>query len=240
MLNRRRNGPDGCSWPAYAGVVLLYVSRPWRFLFPAFGMAAAAAAFAMEKLGRDTMVRIAVRLSVGLVMAASLASLALNDLVDVGDPSRMPPQMSFAQYALGQFTRDEFAANVGKGVLELIIWMNENSARPVPKFSTLERLARIYATQSVVYSAGVPDRQPLAAMSLAAATPEDLVKALRAQGITHVYMNYSELNRLQHGYDYMKDANWNLIQDLVECRNNLRRSFISPWGGESYTSWKSR
>ena len=46
-----------------------FTFRPWRFLFPAFGVAAVGGAFAMEKLGRDAMVRIAMRLSVGLVMA---------------------------------------------------------------------------------------------------------------------------------------------------------------------------
>jgi hypothetical protein len=171
------------------------------------------------------MVRIAVRLSVGLVMAASLASLALNDLVDVADPSRMPPQMSFAQYALGQFTRDEFVAGVGKGVLEPIVWMNENL--PVnAKVLYVGEARAYYATQSVVYSTAF-DRQPLTAMSLAAATPEDLAKELRAQGITHVYMNYSELNRLQRGYDYMKDANWNLIQDLLEQEQLAKAVHIS-------------
>jgi hypothetical protein len=110
---------------SYAGW-FCFTFRPWRFLFPAFGMAAVAAAFAMEKLGKNTMVQITMRVSVGLVMVSSLATLALNDLVDVGNPSRMPPQMSFAQYALGQFTRDEFVASVGKGMLEPIVWMNEN------------------------------------------------------------------------------------------------------------------
>jgi dolichyl-phosphate-mannose-protein mannosyltransferase len=198
---------------SYAGW-FCFTFRPWRFLFPAFGMAAVAAAFAMEKLGRDAMLRITMRVSVGLVMAASLASLALNDLADVGDPSRMPPQMSFAQYALGQFTRDEFVASVGKGVLEPIIWMNENLPAGAKVLYVGETRA-YYAKQSVVYSTAF-DQNPLTAMSRAAQGPEDLAAALRAQGITHVYVNYSELNRLQRGYNYMTGANWRLIQDVLD------------------------
>jgi hypothetical protein len=191
-----------------------FTFRPWRFWFPAFGVAAVAAAFAMEKLGKDAMVRITMRVSVGLVMAASLTSLALNDLVDVGDPSRMPPQVSFAQYALGQFTRDEFVASVGKGVLEPIIWMNENLPAGA-KVLYIGEARAYYAKQSVVYSTAF-DQNPLTAMSRAARTPEELLAAMRTQGITHVYVNYPELNRLRHGYSYMTEANWSLIKDVLD------------------------
>jgi hypothetical protein len=42
-----------------------------------------------------------------------------------------------------------------------------------------------------------------------------LQSSLQARGITHVYVNFSELSRLQHSYNYMLDANWNLIQDTL-------------------------
>jgi 4-amino-4-deoxy-L-arabinose transferase-like glycosyltransferase len=197
---------------SYAGW-FCFTFRPWRFLFPASGVAAVIGAFAMEKLGRDVIVRIGVRISIGLVIASSLATLALNDLVDVGDPSRMPPRISFAQYALGQFTRNEFVASVGEGVLEPIVWMNENLPADAKVLYVGEARA-YYAKQSVVYSTAF-DRNPLTAISRAAKTTEDLVATLRAQGITHVYVNYSELNRLQHGYSYMRDANRSLIEDAL-------------------------
>ena len=158
------------------------------------------------------MVRITMRVSVGLVMAASLMSLALNDLVDVGDPSRMPPQMSFVQYALGQVTRDEFVTSVGKGVLEPIIRMKREPPRA--KVLYVGEARAYYAKQSVVYSTAF-DQNPLTAISRVAKTPEELLAALRAQGITHVYVNYSELNRLQRGYDYMTDADWSLIEETL-------------------------
>ncbi len=188
--------------------------RPWRFLVPAFGMAAVGGAFAMEEFGGDGPARATVRISVGLMMAMSLASAGLNDLVDVSDPQRVPAQISFAQYELGQMTRDEFLAGVGKGVLEPIIWMNEHLPRDAKVLYVGE--ARAYdARQSVVYSTAF-DRNPLTAMSRLAKTPEELVAALRGQGFTYLYMNSPEVDRLRHGYDYMAGANWTLIQDTLD------------------------
>jgi hypothetical protein len=191
-----------------------FTFRPWRFLFPAFGMAAVAGAFAMEKLGREALVRFALRLAVAIVMMASLATLALNDLVDTENPERIPPQMDFLQYALGQFTRDEFIAKMGKGVLEPIVWMNENLPSDAKVLYVGE--SRVYyAKQPVVWSTAF-DQHPLTAMSNEAKTTEEFLGELRAKGVTHVYMNFAELDRLRRGYDYMLDANWNLIRNTLQ------------------------
>jgi hypothetical protein len=191
-----------------------FTFRPWRFLFPAFGVAAVAAAFAMGKLGRDTMVRIALRCSVGVVVVASLATLAMNDLVDTENPQRMPNQMSLVRYALGQFARDEFIARMGKGVLEPVIWMNENLPKDAKVLYVGEARA-YYARQPVLWSTAF-DQHPLAAMSREAETTDELLAAMRARGITHVYVNFPELERLRVGYNYMLDANWNLIRNTLQ------------------------
>jgi 4-amino-4-deoxy-L-arabinose transferase-like glycosyltransferase len=193
-----------------------FTFRPWRFLFPAFGIAAAVGAFAMEKLGREATVRYALRVAVGVVILGSLATLALNDLVDAENPERLPPQMNFVQYALGQFTRDEFVARMGKGVLEPIVWMNDNLPRGAKVLYVGE--SRVYYAKHPVLWSTAFDQHPLTAMSNEAKTSEELLAALRARGITHVYVNFSELSRLQHSYNYMLDANWNLIQDTLRHR----------------------
>jgi 4-amino-4-deoxy-L-arabinose transferase-like glycosyltransferase len=191
-----------------------FTFRPWRFLFPAFGTAAVAGAFAMEKLGREVLTRSALRLAVAIVMLVSLATLALNDLVDTENPERVPPQMNFLQYTLGQFTRDEFIARMGKGVLEPIIWMNENLPSNAKVLYVGE--GRVYyAKQPVLWSTAF-DQHPLTAMSNEAKTTEELLSELRAKGISHVYMNFAELDRLRRGYDYMLDANWSLIQNTLQ------------------------
>ena len=191
-----------------------FTFRPWRFLFPTFGLAAVVGAFAMEKLGREAMMRFALRLAVGVVIGVSLATLVLNDLVDTENPARVPPQMDFLQYTLGQFTRDEFVAKVGKGVLEPVIWMNENLPNGAKVLYVGE--SRVYyAKQPVVWSTAF-DQHPLTAMSNEARTTEELLAELRAMGVTHVYMNFAELSRLQRGYDYMLTANWNLIRNTLQ------------------------
>ncbi|HVM62157.1 MAG TPA: glycosyltransferase family 39 protein [Verrucomicrobiae bacterium] len=216
LVRRVESGARRAGW-LFVGAYLGWFCctfRPWRFLFPSFGMAAIVAAFAMERLGRDAKVRVAMRCSVGLVMAASIASLALNDLIDAGDPTQTPPQISFAQYALGQFSRSEFIEQVGRGVLEPIVWMNENLPANAKVLYVGEARA-YYATRAVVYSTAF-DENPLTALSQAATTPEELIAALRARGITHVYVNFSELNRLQKGYHYMANANWTLIRSALD------------------------
>jgi 4-amino-4-deoxy-L-arabinose transferase-like glycosyltransferase len=198
---------------AYAGW-FCFTFRPWRFLFPAFGMAALAGAHAMEKLGHEPTVRKMMRISVGIVLTVSLAAMALGNFVDVDDPSRVPPQISFVQHALGQSTRDEFVARIGRGVLEPIMWMNKNLPKDAKVLYVGEARA-YYAKQSVIWSTAF-DRQPLEKMSQEAGTAEELLTALRAAGITHVYVNFSELERLQKGYDYMLDANWGLIRNVLQ------------------------
>jgi hypothetical protein len=118
------------------------------------------------------------------------------------------------RYALGQFTRDEFIARIGKGVLEPVIWMNENLPNDAQVLYVGEARA-YYAKQSVLWSTAF-DQHPLAVMSREAKTPEELLAALRARGITHVYVNFSELERLRLGYNYMLAANWNLIRNMLQ------------------------
>jgi 4-amino-4-deoxy-L-arabinose transferase-like glycosyltransferase len=198
---------------AYAGW-FCFTFRPWRFLFPAFGMAAVAGAHAMEKMGRESIVKKALRISVGVVLVVSLTTLAMNDLVDVEDPGRVVPQISFATCLLGQFARDEFVARMGRGVLEPIVWMNQNLPKDA-KVLYIGEARAYYAKHPVIWSTAF-DQHPLTAISNKATTAEELLAALRTQGVTHVYVNFSELQRLQSGYDYMADANWNLIRGFLQ------------------------
>jgi 4-amino-4-deoxy-L-arabinose transferase-like glycosyltransferase len=191
-----------------------FTFRPWRFLFPACGMAAVAGAYALEKLGHEPIVRKALRLSVGIVVVMSVATIALTDLVDVEDAERVPTQISFVQCALGQFTRDEFVSRMGRGALEPIIWMNANLPRNVRVLYVGE--ARVYYANHPVLWSTAFDQHPLTAMSREANTTKDLLTRLRSQGVTHVYLNPSELERLRKGYHYLADANWGLIDDLLQ------------------------
>jgi hypothetical protein len=143
-----------------------------------------------------------------------LTALALSNLVDVEQIDRLPPRMNFAQYALGQFTRDEFVSRMGGGALEPIIWMNDHLPQNAKVLYIGE--ARVYYAKHPVLWSTAFDQHPLTAMSRQANTGEQLLALLRAQGVTDVYVNYSELARLRNGYHYMADANWSLIDDLLQ------------------------
>jgi len=177
----------------------------------------------MERLQREPSVRITVRVAVGLVLAISLMTLALNDFVDVQDPGRMPPRMNFVTYALGQFSRDAFVAQMGRGVLEPIIWMNQNLPSDAKVLYVGEARA-YYAKQTVVWSTAF-DQHPVTAMSRQARSAEELLAALRAQGITYLYVNYSELDRLRRGYQYLANANWDVIQDVLKNHARVIHEF---------------
>ena len=62
-------------------------------------------------------------------------------------------------------------------------------------------------------------------MSREARTRAELLAALRQQGVTHVYMNSAELARLQRGYGYMAEANWELIETVLQRATEIHR-----WG----------
>jgi hypothetical protein len=198
---------------AYAGW-FFFTFRPWRFLFPAFGLAAVAGAYAIQKLGHGPAIQKTVRASVGIVVALSLAALALGNLVDVEKIDRVPPQVNFAQYALGQFTRDAFVSRIGQGALEPVIWMNEHLPQNAKVLYIGE--ARVYYAKHPALWSTALDQHPLTAMSNEATSGGELVARLRTQGVTNVYVNYSELARLRNGYHYMADANWSLIDDLLQ------------------------
>ncbi|HUJ08730.1 MAG TPA: glycosyltransferase family 39 protein [Verrucomicrobiae bacterium] len=198
---------------AYVGW-FCFTFRPWRFLFPSFGLAAATGAYALYKMAREPAVQRTARVSVGIVLALSLAVLAVNDLVDAGNPEQVPPQMNFVQYALGHFSRSEFLARIGGNVLEPIIWMNEH----LPENAKVVYIgeARVYYARNPVLWSTAFDQHPLAVLSREATTGEGLLALLRSRGVTDIYMNRSELARLQRGYHYMAGANWSAIDDLLQ------------------------
>ncbi len=163
-------------WLLVAGYVAWWALtfRPWRFLFPVFPLAALVGAYAC----RDWMVRAAV----SVVLGVALVTLAMNTMVDSERPERVPAQTSFLQHALGQTSRDEFVARVGNGALEPILWMNENLPATAKVLYFGEARA-YYARHDVVWCTAF-DRFPA------------------TNGVTHVYINFSELYRLHDHYGY--------------------------------------
>ncbi len=182
---------------AYAGWFLL-TFRPWRFLLPMLPVAALAGGWAVEQHGRW--------LKAGLagLCGVALCLMGLNVVVDARDPVTVPPRLSFVQHALGQTSREEFIRQLGRGVLEPVVWMNENL--PVTAKVLYVGEARVYYARHPVLWSTAFDQHPLQQAGLA-----DL-------GVTHVYINFSELQRLSAGYGYVNDIDWGAFRRHLQQR----------------------
>jgi 4-amino-4-deoxy-L-arabinose transferase-like glycosyltransferase len=215
---------------AYASWWLL-TFRPWRFLFPAFPLAAMVAGWALHAFDGERWVRWAIRGTVGLVLGVGLSLMAFFVLVDAERLIRVPPQMSILQYALGHVGRDEFVARMGKAMFEPIVWMNKNLP-PTAKVLYLGE-ARVALARHAVVWATAYDQHPLTEMTQRAKTEEELLSLMRERGITHVYINFSELQRLSKSYGYLRDVNWprfrTLLEDRAEIVHESGRGVVYTW-----------
>lgn len=191
---------------AYAGWFAL-TFRPWRFLFPAFPLAAMMGAYALEQVTGERLARLVVRGAVLSVMVVSLTALGLNDVMDAEEPSRTPPQVSFLSNALGQNSRDEFVAWVGRGTFEPVVWMNQNLPARARVLYVGEARA-YYARQQAIWSTAFDVFPP-------------------TNGVTHVYVNYSELNRLHDHYGYPRGLDVEAL--LRRAREVYRNRFAAVY-----------
>jgi hypothetical protein len=189
---------------AYAGWFLL-TFRPWRFLFPAFPLAALVGAYALESVPPQRWLRCIV----GVILGANLATIALNQLVDVESTKRFPPQLNFVQYVLGSVSRDEFVGRIGHGALEPLLWMNAHLPARARVLYIGE--ARVYYAKHDVLWSTAFDQHPLTTMTNLA-------------GVTHVYVNTSELNRLHANYGYLRDADLARLNDLLGHARPIHKS----------------
>ena len=198
---------------AYVGwYVLTY--RPWRFLFPMFPLAAVLAAFALDNAARELWQRRLLHAVVGLLLLFSLATIALNITADVEISSRQPPTYSVINYSLGQMSTEDFVAHMGSGAFEPIVWMNHH----LPATAAVLYLGetRAYYAQHRVFWSTAFDQDLLATRTKEATAPDSFPADLRAHGISHIYMNWSELLRLQLNYGYLRDLKWPVIQRMLQ------------------------
>ncbi|MGA2221377.1 MAG: glycosyltransferase family 39 protein [Verrucomicrobiia bacterium] len=208
---------------AYGGWFLL-TFRPWRFLFPIFPLAAMTGAYALHVAARGRFVRTIARAAVTAVVVVGLAEEASVTLVDEQDYKRLPPQMNFVQYALGQVSREEFVERMGGGMFEPILWMNRNLPADATVLYAGEARA-YYARNRVLWSTAL-DQSPLEAMMRQAHDARSLFDLMRDLHITHIYVNTYELNRLRNSYGYLANIDQSLLNEFLS-------SYMQPvhaWG----------
>jgi hypothetical protein len=200
---------------AFAGW-LVFTFRPWRFLFPAMPLvlaAGAVGAMAAERWHRALM---------GAAMVMGLCWTGASVLVDVEDAERVPARVSVAGLGLGQVGREDFARRLGRGMFEPIFWMNEN----LPASATVAYVGEaraFYARHRVLWCTAY-DRHPLAAAWKKPTDAASLYKGLKAAGVTHVYVNFSEWERLRKGYGYLLAMDSAAFRTMLQDEALARRA----------------
>lgn len=170
---------------AYAGWALL-TFRPWRFLMPALPLAAAIGACALDSVGKWS------RPFVLAVILIGFSGMGLSLLID-SEADRQPPQVSVLNLVMGQVSQHDFQARLGRHVFEPIVWMNDH----LP-----ENAKVLYLGEARTALA----RHPVIWASAFDKPPDINVATLRTRGITHVYINDSEWQRLKFSYGYLKEV----------------------------------
>jgi len=184
--NGRLRRAAGLYLLAYLGWYLL-TFRPWRFLFPVLPVAALLGACALDSVGKWCR---------GIVVAVWLTGLAWMGAV-------VPWNL-----ALGQVSEREFLVELGRGMFEPIVWMNEN----------LPATARVlYIGEARIHHARHP---------VVWASAYDQFLADATNGVTHVYINFSELNRISKNYGYPRGLDLALVQR--HCGRELHRG-VFEW-----------
>jgi 4-amino-4-deoxy-L-arabinose transferase-like glycosyltransferase len=193
---------------AYAGWFLL-TYRPWRFLFPDFALAAVFGAIALGSVARPA------RVVVGAMMLVALTWRGVSCFVDMENSDRIPAQAGFVNCALGQVSRREFLARInGNGTFEAILWMNEHLP-PTATVLYVGEARTFYARQRVLWSTAF-DRHLLDSLDRPPADPGQLFRDLRARGVTHVYVNFSEWHRLRTNYGYLHGIDEAAFRQMLE------------------------
>ncbi|MCX7886975.1 MAG: glycosyltransferase family 39 protein [Verrucomicrobiae bacterium] len=167
--------------------------RPWRFLLPAFPLLALIGAWALWHT-RWT------RPFASIVLAFAITIMTFNVLDDIGARSVNP-----LNYALGKLSRRDFLARIGGGTFEPIFWMNDHLP-PSAKVLYLGEARPYYAKHTVVWTTAF-DRFPPDA----------------TRGLTHIYVNFTELRRLRENYGYPRGLDTSTI--LAHCGREIYRSY---------------
>ncbi len=192
---------------AYVGWFLL-TFRPWRFLFPGFALAAIVGAVALEIVARPA------RIVVGAMMLLELTWRGVSCFIDMRDTNHVPAQVGFANCALGQVSRREFLTRINSGTFDSILWMNEH----LPADATVLYVgeARTYYTRHRVLWSTAFDRHLLDSLARPPTDPGQLFQDLRARGVTHVYINFSEWHRLRTNYGYLQGMDDEAFKRLLQ------------------------
>jgi hypothetical protein len=183
---------------------------PWRYLLPAFPWFALVAAFVVESLLALPKAALPLQALLGFLLLFNLNYSFLLSVTDVSDPDVIPPQMSKLKMFTGHVSTSDYLDRA----FHAIGWMNAN----LPEHACVLYVGEtcVYYSRHRVLSNSVFDKSVLGEIIEGAGSSEDVLQRMRARGITHIYINRNELNRLRRNYGYLRDMNWRLFEDFLK------------------------
>jgi len=181
-------------------------------------VAALVGASALNQLAGDRRVQLALRCVVAIMLVASLARVAASNFVDAEDYKMLPPRITALSYALGQVSESEFVERMGGGLFEPILWMNRHLP-PTAKVLYVGEARPYYAHHTVLWSTAF-DKHLLDEINPLPTGVAQLRDALSERGITHVYVNFSEWERLRVNYNYLLDIDTAALRKVLQEHAN--------------------
>ena len=216
LLALRRN-EDSYPGIRRAGLGVLLVAAawgwgtyaPWRFLYPAVGMLCVLASTAADGWETAPTVRRAARAGLAFCLGWGIMFQVVTVATDLHRPGRVPAVVTPVTFAAGRTARDEFVAPVA----DAVFWMNRHlSAQDLALYAGEART--YYATHRFVADT-VYNRSAVGALLRDARDVDEIALRARAAGITHVYVNGSELRRLHENYGYLDAADIARLQRFL-------------------------
>ncbi len=198
------------------GIVLLSAAAwalatysPWRFLYPALGALCLLAGAALDGWSPARGAATAARVGLSLCLVWGILLQALTLAVDARDPSRRPARVSPLTWISGRITEGEFLGPAA----DPVFWMNEH----LPGDATVLYLgeARTYYSRHRYVADTVYNRSRLVPLVAGAGGPDEIARRFREAGITHLYLNVSELERLRRNYGYLRDIDMNALAEFL-------------------------
>jgi len=202
-----------CAW--YGCLIYVcwftFTFRPWRFVFPALPWFALLGAAAIATLERERALGLLLRVTLGVMLVFNLNYSFLASAVDISNANKFPPEMNKLGIFFGRISAADYLGNIyfTQG------WMSGHLPSNANVLYVGE--ARTYYATYHVLANTVYDMSIIGEMVAQSHTPEELLKQMKERGVTHIYINKDELQRLRGNYGYLKDMDWNLFNAFLNA-----------------------
>jgi len=206
-----------CAW--FGGLMYLFwfvfTGRQWRWFCPALPWFALLGAYAIAVLERDRITAILTRVALALTLTLNLSLSFLVSALDHSNPRRFPPVMTKLSVFLGHVSEREYLGDL----FGAILWMNDH----LPDDASVLYLGEIrtfYARHRTLASE-TSDRNRLVVLLEGASTPKEVFERMTKQNVTHIYIDWFEVNSQNRHAANFADVNWELFEFFLRSHARL-------------------